>query len=300
MVARGIDDEIEKLYRVPPEEFTPARNALAKRAGADAPLVKRLTRPPLAAWAVNQLYWNERPVYEALVNASMELRQTNKAILTGQGGDLRSTGQAHEAAVDAAFRAITSMLEASGHPATDATRQAIGTTLRALPGDEPPGRLTRVLQPGGFEMLTGLSIGSGPAARHSPDRKVKAHPPAAKAERAGAIQEPAAEKQISAKAAAQAREAAARNMRELREAEHTAQREEFEAARAARDAEKAARQLEQAREALASAQQDVETARTAAAAAEAARKAAERRSKEAGRALEAARSKAGPSASEKM
>ena len=53
------------------------------------------------------------------------------------------------------------MLQEGGHPATDATRQAILTTLRALPSDEPAGRLTRALQPGGFEMLAGLSIGGG-------------------------------------------------------------------------------------------------------------------------------------------
>lgn len=306
MVARGIDAEIDRLYQLPLEEFTSERNALAKRAGADAPLVKKLTRPSVAAWAVNQLHWNDRPVYDSLVNASKELRQAHKTILAGRGGgDLRSSGKAHETAVDAALKAITSMLQASGHPATDATRQSIATTLRALPGDEPPGRLTRALQPGGFEMLSGLSIGPGPAPRPGHrDAKSKgaaapSHQAAAKPAKSGATKEPVAEKRISAEAAARAREAAAKSLRELRETEHTARREEFEAARATRDAEKAARQLEQAREAFADAQQELEAAEAAASAAADARIAAERRSKDAARALDAAREKAA-AASEKQ
>ena len=165
MAARKIESEIDRLYQLAPDEFTAARNALAKSAGPDAAAVKRLTKPPIAAWAVNQVYWQHRDVYDALVAAAKELRQTHKAILRGRSGDLRSAGKAHETAVDQALKAALSLLAANGHPATDSTRQAIATTLRALPSTDPPGRLSATLQPGGFEMLAGLSIGSGQAAR---------------------------------------------------------------------------------------------------------------------------------------
>jgi hypothetical protein len=294
MPARRIDAEIDRLYQLAPDEFTPARNALAKGAGADAPAIKGLTRPPIAAWAVNQVHWQQPDVYDALISAATSLRQTHKAILAGRTGDVRAAGKAHEAAVDAALKAALAQLTSNSHPATDSTRQAIATTLRALPGDEPPGRLTRTLQPGGFEMLAGLSIGAEGlradahktvSAATAPARIAKPDPPAGKGRRSA----PDATPKPDAKALARAREAAAKAARELREAEHTARREEFEAARAAREAEKAARQLEQAREALAAAQKDVETAEAAAAEAERTRAAAEQRAEAAERALDAAR-----------
>jgi hypothetical protein len=297
MAARRIDAEIDRLYQLAPDEFTPARNALAKSAGADAPAIKGLTKPPLAAWAVNQVHWHQPEVYDALISASRALRQTHKAILAGRSGDVRAAGKEHEAAVDAALKAALSQLASNGHPATDATRQAIATTLRALPGDEPPGRLTRTLQPGGFEMLAGLSIGAEGlradahktvSAAMSPARIEKLEPSSGKARR----KTPETTPKPDPKEVARAREAAAKAARELREAEHTARREEFEAARASRESEKAARQLEQAREALAAAEKDVETAEAAAAEAAKTRAAAEKRAEAAERALDAARKRA--------
>ncbi len=296
--ARRLDDEIDRLYKLAPDEFTPARNALAKTAGADAPAIKALSKPPIAAWAVNQVHWQQPDIYDALIGASQTLRQTHKTVLAGKTADVRAAGKAHETAVDAALKAALGQLTSNGHPATDATRQAIATTLRALPADEPPGRLTRTLQPGGFEMLAGLSIGAEGhradahktvSAAAAPSRIEKPEPSSGKARRK-TPEAPA--KPVDPKVLARAREAAAKAARELREAEHTARREEFEAARAAREAEKATRQLEQAREALAAAEQDVETAEAAAADAEKTRAAAEKRAEAAERALDAARNRA--------
>ena len=55
MPARLIEDEIARLYQLPLDEFTSARNALAKRAGSDAAGIRALTKPSVPAWAVNQL-----------------------------------------------------------------------------------------------------------------------------------------------------------------------------------------------------------------------------------------------------
>ncbi|MDQ3212333.1 MAG: hypothetical protein M3Q85_06650 [Acidobacteriota bacterium] len=303
MAARRIDADIDRLYQLAPEAFTPARNALAKTAGADAPAVKGLAKPPMPAWAVNQVYWQQREVYDALISAAKALRQTHKTILSGKTGDLRGAGKAHEAAVDAALKAALSLLAAHGHPATDTTRQAIATTLRALPADEPPGRLSRTLQPGGFEMLAGLSIAAGarlPAAGGSASKPVagavarsgkagKAGPQQAAKPRREAPGQPAP--RVDPRAVARAREAAARAARELREAEHTARREEFEAARAARDADKAARQLEAAQKTLAAAQEEFHEAEAAATEATRIKDAADARAAAADQALEAARRK---------
>ena len=62
MATSRVDEEIAGLYQLPLADFTAARNALAKQAGARASEVKALQKPPVAAWAINQLYWQRRDV----------------------------------------------------------------------------------------------------------------------------------------------------------------------------------------------------------------------------------------------
>ena len=149
-----------------------ARNALARSAGKDGAAIKALTKPPLAAWAVNQLFWQDRDHYDALIEAANEMRRTHKAVIEGKRGDLRTAGREHDAALDAALKSSLALVKDAGNPVTEATRQAILNTLRALPANEPPGRLTRALAPGGFEMLAGVE--PVPASR----RTVKSPQPA--------------------------------------------------------------------------------------------------------------------------
>jgi hypothetical protein len=287
MAPRALDAQIDRLYQLPLDQFTGERNALAKTAGQDAARVRALVKPPIAAWAVNQLYWQKRDVWDALVAAAENARRAHKAVLAGRSGDVRSANQVHDEAVEAAVKATLALLADTDNPATDATKQAITTTIRALPGDEPPGRLTRTLQPGGFEMLAGLSVAPGTGARPSK--------PAATRESATAS--PSRPKG-DAKALTQAREAAAAASRALRDAEHAARREEFEIARTTREEERAEKTLDQAREALAQAKSELERAEAARTAAARAREAAEARARDAERALQAARGRADAAAKE--
>jgi len=248
------DADIDRLYQLPLDEFTSARNALAK-GSANAAEIRALTKPPVAAWAVNQLYWRDRRAWDALVDAAENLRRANKAVLAGKSGDVRAAGAAHDAAVQDALKATLAQLAEGGHPVTDATRQSILNTLRALPADERPGRLTRALQPGGFEMLAGLSITARAAkeTKGAKDAKARKEPPTPSKE--------------DARALTAAREAAAAADRALTEAEQAVRRHEFEIARATRDEERAGRAVEQARG-------DLEAAKHALAAAEREQKAA--------------------------
>jgi len=280
MASRRLETEIDQLYHLPLDEFTAARNALARTAGDDAAEVRQLPKPSIAAWAVNQLYWKRRDTYDALVEASVALRKTHKTILGGRRADLREPSRAHEEALDVALKATLATLQEAGHPVTDATRNGVLTTLRALPTNGSPGRLAETLQPGGFEMLQGLSIAGSKgavrakveptsieSARHQPQRKKpEASPPDPKVEAARA-----------------------EATRVLRDAEQASRREEFEVTRTARDADKRASQLERAREALKAAQEALREAERGANQAEQAREAATRRAKETERALEAAR-----------
>jgi len=284
MASRRLDTEIDHLYQLPLDQFTAARNALARTGGDNAAEIRQLAKPPLAAWAINQLYWKHRDIYDALIKASHALRQTHKTILSGRRVDLREPTREHEEALDAALKATLAILQSAGHPATDTTRQAVQTTLRALPSSEPAGRLTEVLQPGGFEMLQGLSIAGSQGVL-----KPKAETINLEAAR-GATAKPARPKaEISREEAAAAEARRAEATKALKEAEQAARREEFEASRAAREAERAARQLERARQALQSAEQAMHEAEDAMTAAGQRRDEAAQRAKDTERALEAAR-----------
>ena len=295
MPSHRLDAEIDRLYELPLAEFTSARNALAKTAGPDAAEVRQLAKPPVAAWAVNQVYWKQREVYDALIEASTELRKIHKSILAGRRADLREASKAHDEAMDAALKAALSILQESGHPATDSTRQAVVTTLRALPSGVPPGRLSETLQPGGFEMLQGLSIGgSAPAPRAPVSFRPKAEPARTEGPKTTDRQKSGDRSKVENAAAARAEAAkieAARveAAKALREAEQAARREEFEVVRTARDEEKATKQAARAREALQAAREALSAAEDAAEAAAQQKAAAARRAKEADRALEAAR-----------
>ena len=272
--AQKSDSPLDRLYQLPLSEFVSARNALAKESGADAAEIRSLQKPNLPAWAVNQLYWQRRDIYDDLIARAQDLRATHDATLGGKRADLRGASRAHEDAVEAALKATLSVLADDGQPVTEATRQAVATTLRGLPADEPPGRLTRQLQPRGFEMLAGALPG-GTASPAPPvkiaDRTAAAGPGTASA---------AARAQDRERQAA-AREALTIATRDARLSEQAARREEFESARAAREAEKAQQRVEIARETLREAQAALDTATREADAAEAARVAAQARAERA-------------------
>ena len=282
MSTPGLDSEIANLYQLPLAEFTSARNALAKQAGPRASEIRALQKPPVAAWAINQLFSHDRDAYDRLIGASGDLRAAHAAVLAGRHGDVRSAGKSHQEAIDSALKATVGILSDAGQPVTDATRQAIATTLRALPGVEPPGQLTKTLQPGGFEMLAGLPVQNRTGKPTVVPKPTAAPPPS---------QSPPARK-ADAVAERRAREAAAEAERQVRLAEHAMRREEFEAARAAREAEKADKAVDDARQAVEEAQQALADAERSAEQAVKSMEAAEKREREADEALKAARDRA--------
>ena len=89
-----LDARIDELYALPLAEFTAARNALAKTVkGDDATRVKRLEKPSLVPWAVNQLYWRERRTYDRLIASGEALRSGPDC--RPQGADQRRTRRHH-------------------------------------------------------------------------------------------------------------------------------------------------------------------------------------------------------------
>jgi hypothetical protein len=151
-----IENDIDRLYQLPLDEFTAARNALAKDTKRAA--IKELEKPNLAAWAVNQLYWQHRDVYDRVVNASERLRGEHRKLLAGKSSDIRDAEKAHRDAIRDAAERVKHALKEGNHAATDQTLNAVQETLEALPSGDAPGRLTRPLRPMGFEALAGVSI----------------------------------------------------------------------------------------------------------------------------------------------
>ena len=152
--------DIDTLYRLSLAEFTDARNAMAKAAGAKGAAIKALEKPSAAAWAVNQLFWKQRRAYDNLIRASERVRAAHAQVLKGKAMDLRTLEAQHSAAVKDAAEEVRAILARVGDPATPATMKSVVDTLQALPGGGEPGRLTKALAPIGFGAFGALMKGA--------------------------------------------------------------------------------------------------------------------------------------------
>lgn len=204
-----LDDEIDALYELAPGEFTAARNALAKRAGARASEVRRLARPNAAAWAVNQLYWRRRQVFDALVRASEARRVAHVKQLGGKDADPALADGRHRAALEAALAIASTFLREAGDALSPATIAALTTTLEAVPSSEIQGRLSRPLESIGFSMLASL-VGPGGLPSRAPAEVVVMK----RAARAGDERAPLAPRARDSRAPAKPTADAARQERE--------------------------------------------------------------------------------------
>ncbi|HEY2906011.1 MAG TPA: hypothetical protein VGJ29_08925 [Vicinamibacterales bacterium] len=198
----ALETKIDDLYSRPLSEFTSARNALAKTlSGADAARVKALAKPAIVPWAINQVYWHARPVYERLLKAGERLRHAQIAALEGKSADVRSAAAGHRAAIADAVKEAERLAAAVGsHPAADALTRTLESLSLAPKPPADPGRLTEMLQPSGFEALAGIGIATHPKLEGKrqkekvrPDEKAQRHQgDALKEERAQQAREAAA------------------------------------------------------------------------------------------------------------
>jgi hypothetical protein len=152
----------DELFGLPPEEFVAARDELARRLRREgeaeaAKRVKGLRRPPLSAWAVNQLARRPGAGLGPLLAAGERLRAAHQAALAGEGAaELRAAAKAEREAVAALVQAALELLREAGHPTTDATRNRVAATLHAAAASPEAaelvrdGRLTADLDPSGF------------------------------------------------------------------------------------------------------------------------------------------------------
>src|SRR5688572_14620649 len=91
---RKAESELDRLYGLPLEEFTQARNDAAKQARAEdrraAEAIAKARKPTQAAWAVNQLARNQPKQVQALLSTADRLRAAeNPQALRKAMGDQR-------------------------------------------------------------------------------------------------------------------------------------------------------------------------------------------------------------------
>src|SRR3954462_7138325 len=138
--SRVVDDEADRLYGLPLEQFTAERDAAAKalRKGGDgeaAAVRAKLPKPTAAAWAANQIARTEPDVRDEFLAAGAALREAQEAALAGDAGGLREATRAQRAAVDA-FMAAAQPLQPGGRPLSRAMSDRLRMTLLAAAGNE--------------------------------------------------------------------------------------------------------------------------------------------------------------------
>jgi hypothetical protein len=299
----SLDAAIDRLYQASLDDFVSVRKELAGQArGEEARTIRALAKPNLVAWALNQVYWTSRPVFDRLLQCAAMVRQAQAAALLGRPHDLRGADAAHRQALDDAVRRAVEVLDASGHPATSDARRLFTAAFEALPWADRAGRLTTPPSPQGFAALAGLSLGAdAPVAEtHEEAAPVRREPAPRAARPAGRAQKPALRDRERERREREERAGRERRFREERERREERDREErartaVEQARAA--ASSAAGRLGESESRLAGAQAEeqaarerLETARRARADAEAALREIEREAKTAGAALQKAES----------
>jgi hypothetical protein len=174
------------LYGLPLEEFTRARDALARerrkagdREGADE--VKALRKPSVSAWTVNQLARRHPQETKALVQAGEALRKAQRAAVTkGDAAGLRDAQRAHRERLDELMGAARHELGTGAQ-----TLQRVAQTLRSASVEKEPskallaGTLTEDVEQSGFGgMLVALPGGKAPARRAAPKAKPAPKPKA--------------------------------------------------------------------------------------------------------------------------
>src|SRR2546430_981696 len=141
-VVPDVEHELDRLYALPLEEFTNARNDLAKRlvkagqseAAAD---VKKLTKPSIPVWTANQLARREPGELRALLRSAEDLRKAQERALAGKGvADLQKRLGEQRRAGRALAKLGPDILAGAGRPVSDALVERIARTLDAPALDE--------------------------------------------------------------------------------------------------------------------------------------------------------------------
>ena len=170
-----MQDELDELADLPPEDFVAARNQLAKRlkreGNADlAAEVSTRRKPTLSQWIADQVRRHDAEVVDALRIASLDVAAAQEAVITGGDRDaLRAATEQRREALRAVSRAVEQVLARNGRPAQH--RDEVLSTIEA--------DVTAEVASGSFGMRDDLELPDRP-------KKEQAQRPDAAAERRAA------------------------------------------------------------------------------------------------------------------
>jgi hypothetical protein len=278
MSSPDLESEIDRLYQLPREEFTAARNALARRVGGpEGVRIKSFPKPSFPAWAVNQVYWKKKDDIARVLETRAKLERAQEAVMTGRQADVRKAMEHHRQAVHGALDALGGLLTSAEWTADK--QHAVRQVLEGLAADSRPGRLAAEPKPVGFDVFSGIApealrprAQQGPAKERARERPTpRPETPGGQPRRPSAIG-PAAAVHSARTVALDASQALAGAKRRLRSAEREARRAQAGEDRARRrreeesSRERRAKDLhEKALRELADAEADLERSRQAAA-----------------------------------
>lgn len=266
------DERLDRLFSLPPEEFTAARDQLVRelRGAGDreeAKRVSQLRRPTLAAWAVNQAVRADPDLLDSVLDAGAALRRALRRSLSGASrADVTGASRLRRQRVQEATERALGYLEDAGSDAST-HRDDIAATFEAASADEAAGdrvaqaQLSRSLDPpSGFGELSPLAVAE-PAEHASTDEHDEAEQEDA---RARAVAEARDRAQQASTIAVQSRDKAERADRDAGQADEEAKAAQARADRAQREAEHARQQADAQRRRAEKLQEEAAAARTTA------------------------------------
>ena len=175
------DEELDRLYEVPPKEFTAERATLAAaaRGRGDDAAAKRISatnKPTTAAWIINRLALRHADTRQRLADLGKRLRAAHESM---DGGRIRELSGEQHKLIDELTRKALQAADLTRPSAT--VREDLTSTLQAAIADprisERLGRLTRPERWSGFGAFgdaapESVDASSEPAQRRStPVRK---------------------------------------------------------------------------------------------------------------------------------
>jgi hypothetical protein len=175
-------DVVDRLYGLPPEEFTAARDAAAKEASGDLRTqVRALRRPTASAALLNRLRREQPGLLEQVLELGPALAQAQAA---RSGDDLRALGQQRR-------ELVTAVVEAAAPGATAAVRTEVEQTLEAALADPSAAEAVRsgaLVRPLAFAGFGGVDLEGAVAAPRPLQSAAPSRPAAPSRRRDGVAQ----------------------------------------------------------------------------------------------------------------
>jgi hypothetical protein len=133
---------IDRLYGLPLDEFTSARDELAGRLRRDgdastAAEIKRLRKPTVSAWALNQVSHHNAKQINELIEAGGRLREAQDELLAGGGREaLDQAAEDERRLVAELARQAERELVAASRSVSSSVQEKLRDTLHAAASDD--------------------------------------------------------------------------------------------------------------------------------------------------------------------